>query len=135
MREIVKLINKKDLEEIIELNFQLKKFYKDMDDFSLSLLPDGGLSCYIKNKIMQTKLRARFVNNFFIFIDLDCATIDGVLEIDPYELAFNKQIDINESDTAKDFAKYVSQIIDEFNKEQDFFTFIWGDEEWNYTHY
>ncbi|MBZ7977079.1 hypothetical protein AVBRAN12640_06315 [Campylobacter sp. RM12640] len=129
MREIVKLINKKDLEEIIELELKINNFYKYSNLFSVALLVDGCVFLHIKNEEIRKKLGTNYINNFIFYIDLNYATIDT--NFTSYNEAINiqKTIELEKHCTSKDIAKYIEQIIDEYNKEQDYITFVWGDEE------
>lgn len=129
MREIVKLINKKDLEEIIELELKINNFYKYSNLFSVALLVDGCVFLHIKNEEIRKKLGTNYINNFIFYIDLNYATIDT--NFTSYNKAINiqKTIELEKHCTSKDIAKYIEQIIDEYNKEQDYITFVWGDEE------
>ncbi|MBT0879827.1 MULTISPECIES: hypothetical protein [unclassified Campylobacter] len=129
MREIVKLINKKDLEEIIELELKINNFYKYSNLFSVALLVDGCVFLHIKNEEIRKKLGTNYINNFIFYIDLNYATIDTNFTSYNEVINIQKTIELEKHCTSKDIAKHIEQIIDEYNKEQDYITFVWGDEE------
>lgn len=129
MREIVKLINKKDLEEIIELELKINNFYKYSNLFSVALLVDGCVFLHIKNEEIRKKLGTNYINNFIFYIDLNYATIETKFTSYNEVINIKKDIQLEKNFTSKDVAKHIEQIIDEYNKKQDYITFVWGDEE------
>lgn len=129
MREIVRLINKKDLEEIIELELKINNFYKHNSLFSVALLVDGCVFLHIKNEEIRKKLGTNYINSFMFYIDLSYATIDTNFTSYNEVINIQKTIELEKHCTSKDVAKHIEQIIDEYNKEQDYITFVWGDEE------
>lgn len=129
MREIVKLINKKDLEEIIELEIKLNKFYKDSHYFELLLLPNRHRIFFAENLELRQKLNTSYINAFIFYVDLVSKKVEANFSSDNKIISFNQTDKLDNQFTPKNIAKHIEQIIDKYNNVQDFFTFIWGDEE------
>lgn len=129
MREIVKLINKKDLEEIIDLRFKINNFYKHSCLIGVTLLVGDSICFHIQNKDIRKKLETNYINYFSFYVDLNYATIETKFTSYNEVINIKKDIQLEKNFTSKDIAKHIEQIIDEYNKEQDYITFVWGDEE------
>lgn len=129
MREIVRLINKKDLEEIIELEIKLNKFYKDSHYFELLLLPNRHRIFFVENIEVRQKINTSYINTFIFYVDLFSEKVEANFSSDTKIISFKQTDKLDNQFTPKNIVKHIEQIIDKYNKEQDFFTFVWGDEE------
>lgn len=129
MREIVKLINKKDLEEIIELNIKLHSFYKNSRLAQIALLPNSCSSFFMRNEEITQKLKNNYIDDFNFYLVCNSTKIATKFISDNEVINIQKTIELEKHCTSKDIAKHIEQIIDEYNKEQNYITFVWGDEE------
>lgn len=129
MREIVRLINKKDLEEIIELNIKLHSFYENSRLAQIALLPNSFSSFFMQDEEIAQKLKTNYIENFDFYLVSNSAKIKTKFANYNETINIKKEIQLEKNFTSKDIAKHIEKIIDEYNKEQDYITFVWGDEE------
>lgn len=129
MREIVKLINKKDLEEIIDLELKLYSFYQKNYANAIHILNTALSFIFLGNKEIKEALGTNYIQNFSFLVSHTCLTLSTYFRSDNRTINIEKDIQLEKNFTSKDIAKHIEQIIDEYNKEQDYITFVWGDEE------
>ena len=129
MREMVKLINKKDLEEIIELNIKLHSFYENSRLAQIALLPNSCSAFFMRDEEIAQKLKNNYIDDFSFNLVFNSAKIKTKFISYNEVINIKKDIQLEKNFTSKDIAKHIEKIIDEYNKEQDYITFVWGDEE------
>lgn len=129
MKEIVKLIKKKDLEEVIDLSLKLHSFYPKRYANGIDILATELSFFRLENEKVEEALDTDWIHRFTFFVDYFDLKLSAYFCSENEAINIKKYIQLEKKFTSKDIAKHIEQIIEEYNKEQDYVTFVWGDEE------
>lgn len=77
MREIIKLINKKDLKKIIDLELKLYSFYPKTNTNTIHILTTALTFIFLENKEVKEALGTSYINHFSFFVSYPELTLSA----------------------------------------------------------